>query len=316
MKRLSITLLAVVPVTIAAVAAMVYFGNGTLSLPFIGAPVPETPHVARCREPNTARHYLGAVVYKPQQVHLPKFVRATGVRPSMIEYYVEFGSTLDLQRAASIYRASAFPIVQVDPYHASLKAIADGRYDSYLRTQASRVREFSCPLAISFGHEMNGFWYNWGSGHVSPAVFIAAWRRIHTIFTTAGARNVVWLWTVNRVSPSAPLLKAWWPGARYVTWIGIDGYYRKPGRTFTSLFGKTLQELRAFSGKPVLLTETAVSRNSTQTAMITDLFHGARRSGVFAVVWFDVNALQKWTLESRPAPVLAAFHQEVVWYTR
>ena len=91
----------------------------------------------------------------------------------------------------------AVPLVQMDPYGVSLAAIASGQYDGYLSAYAKAVRSYIHPVILSFGHEMNGHWYPWGYMHTSPAVFIAAWRHIVNLFRQRGARNVIWLWTVN-----------------------------------------------------------------------------------------------------------------------
>ena len=50
---------------------------------------------------------------------------------------------------------------------------------------------------------MNGYWYSWGYLHTSPAVFVAAWRHIVTLFRARGARNVTWMWTVNTIHSRA-----------------------------------------------------------------------------------------------------------------
>jgi Glycosyl hydrolase family 26 len=273
--------------------------------------------VSKCVRPDTARRYVGVVLYRPQQRTLPQFTKLTGVQPSIIEYYVDFHSSLDMVRAALIYRASALPVVQIDPYDTSLRAIAQGHYDAYLRAQAHAVARFHCPIAVSFGHEMNGNWYSWGFTHVSPVAFITAWRHIWHVFDSGGARNVLWTWTVNRVAPPAATpLRRWWPGGRYVDWVGIDGYYRGPRYKFANIFGETLREVRSITHDPVLLTETAVTRKGRQAALIRDLFRGARSSGLSGVVWFNVNASQPWTLAGRPPPAIAEFRKEADWFTR
>ena len=143
--------------------------------------------------------------------------------------------------------------MQIDPTLISVSAIAAGDYDRYLRTFANSVRAFRYPVVIGFGHEMNAYWYSWGYGHTSPATFVAAWRHIVTLFRGQGADNVVWLWTLQADEPGTGPITSWWPGARYVTWIGIDGYYYRPYETFASIFGKTIAQVRAFTGQPVLL---------------------------------------------------------------
>ena len=79
-------------------------------------------------------------------------------------------------------------------------AIAAGKYDGYLSAYAEAVRAYRHPVILSFGHEMNGNWYSWGYTHTSPAVFVAAWRHIVTLFRALGAQNVTWLWTVNIIN--------------------------------------------------------------------------------------------------------------------
>ena len=75
---------------------------------------------------------------------------------------------------------------------------------------------------------------------------MAAWRHIVTVFRQQGADNVTWLWTVNIVDQKGgiPSPAAWWPGASYVTWVGIDGYYLKPSWKFAPLFGPTIKAVR------------------------------------------------------------------------
>ena len=55
------------------------------------------------------------------------------------------------------------------------------------------------------------------------------------LFRRAGVRNVIWLWTVNIDRPGnrqrLGRRALWWPGSAYVTWTGIDGYFRVPSWT-------------------------------------------------------------------------------------
>ena len=87
-------------------------------------------------------------------------------------------------------KSGAVPLVQIDPSRVSVSAIANGRYDNYLRDYAKAIRLYHHPVILSFGHEMNGYWYSWGYTHTPPAVFVAAWRHIVTLFRTLRAQNV------------------------------------------------------------------------------------------------------------------------------
>ncbi len=181
----------------------------------------------------------------------------------------------------------------MDPTDASIQAIAAGDYDGYLRSFADSVRDFGQPVVIGFGHEMNATWYSWGYGHVPPRVFVAAWRHIVTLFRSQGADNVTWLWTIQADEGGTGPIRSWWPGAAYVTWVGIDGYYYHPSDTFASVFGQTIAQVRAFTRKPVLLSETAVGPQAGQAAKIGNLFAGMRQYQTLGLVWFDISPARR-----------------------
>ena len=84
-------------------------------------------------------------------------------------------------------RRGAVPIVQIDPTFASVKAIADGNYDDYLKSYAASVGKYGHAVVIGFGHEMNAPWYPWGYRHVPATTFVAAWRHIVSVFRAQGA---------------------------------------------------------------------------------------------------------------------------------
>ena len=195
----------------------------------------------------------------------------------------------------------------MDPTDATIAAIAAGAYDKdYLRPFADSVRDFGHPVVIGFGHEMNAPWYSWGYGHVPPRTFVAAWRHIVTLFRGQGADNVTWLWTINADLSDTGPIASWWPGARYVSWVGIDGYYYRPSDNFASVFGDTIAQVRAFTRKPVLLSETAVGPRAGQPAKITNLFAGMRQYKTLGLVWFDMAQHdgiyhQDWRIEDSPA---------------
>jgi hypothetical protein len=123
-----------------------------------------------------------------------------------------------------------------------------------------------------------------------------------TLFRDEGADNVTWLWTVNQNRTGTGPVKSWWPGPQYVTWVGIDGYYFRPADTFSTVFGPTIDQVRAFTDKPVLLSETGVAPAAGQFAKIGNLFAGMRRYQMLGLVWFDLaqhggNSPQDWRIE-------------------
>jgi len=239
------------------------------------------------------------------------FGNATGTTPRVAVYYSGWGEAFNSALAAQAQQHRARVLVQMNPGGASLAAVAAGKSDAYLRSYADAVRASGHPVIIGFGHEMNGGWYQWGAGHTAPSVFVAAWRHVVDVFRGQGALNVTWLWTVNAVNATSAPMSQWWPGAAYVTWVGIDGYYYHPADTFSWVFGRTLTRLREFTADPVLISETAVAPNPDAAQQVRGLFAGAAADHVLGVVWFDQSEHKPpyhlaWRVETDPA-ALAAF---------
>ena len=181
-------------------------------------------------------HYLG--VYEPgvprSYSGVEQFAHAVGRQPNLVSYYSGWGEKFQTAFAETAASYGAMTIVQIDPTNISLSNIAAGMYDSYLTSFADEVAAFKHTVIISFGHEMNGFWYSWGYHHTPPSTFIAAWRHIVTLFRQQGADNVKWLWQVNSLSSQTGPPRDWWPGSQYVTWVGVSGYYFVSSDTFTT----------------------------------------------------------------------------------
>lgn len=260
--------------------------------------------------------YLG--VYEPASPHsyagVAAFTALIGYRPQIAVYYSSWWEPFQTSFADEANEHHAAPMVQIEPRGVSLAAIAAGQYDAYLMAYARAVRSFGKPVILSFGHEMNADWYGWGYRHTSAAEFVAAWRHIHDLFAAQGATNVTWLWTVNVVGgPQVAAIKAWWPGASYVSWAGIDGHYFDPSVRFPELFGATLGQVRALTHDPVLVAEAGIAPY-VSIERITDLFAGAAAHHIIGVVWFDVKG-HNLRIEGDPAAI-ATFRRAVSRYLR
>jgi hypothetical protein len=296
------SMIAAVAVAVAAVAVVIIrFG-----------PSGSDPGHALATLSTAPASYLGVYESGPPQHYGPvaDFTKATGRQPNLVGYYSGWGERFQAGFAQTVSRHGAVTILQWDPTYAPVSKIADGGYDTYLRSFADSVRQFGKPVVIGFGHEMNATWYSWGYTHVPPRTFVAAWRHIVRLFRGQGADNVTWLWTINADLPSTGRIADWWPGGDYVTWVGIDGYYYRPPDSFGSVFGKTIAEVRVLTGKPVLLSETAVGQRAGQAAKIGELFSGIRQYQTLGLVWFDIaqhggTYHQDWRIEGNPAAVAA-----------
>ncbi len=292
--------------TVAAVVA-------TVVLAVTGCLTPLTSQQPLTPVPVPARPLTG--VYEPgapgSWSQIAEFTGATGVKPRIVVYYSPWNDPFSTSFAQTAWDHDAYVLVELQPNGVTLASIAAGSSDAYLGSYADAVVAFRHPVILSFGHEMNGTWYSWGDGHTSPATFVAAWRHIVRLFRAAGAANVTWLWTVNSIEGASSSLSQWWPGAAWVNWTGIDGYFFQATDTFASVFGSTIADIRTFSSAPVLIAETAVGTTADRESQIAALFAGVRAERLAGVVWFDQAQHaglyhQDWRLEDDPA-ALAAF---------
>ena len=155
---------------------------------------------------------------------------AAARKPNLIGQYVGWNTSFDAQAATKAWSYGALYYMAWEPYGTSVAAIAAGDSNAYITKFATAVRALNVPIAISFGHEMNGNWYPWGTTGTTPAEFVAAWRLIHGLFTGVGATNVIWIWNPNDIFPVPQIqLEPYWPGNAYVNWVGLTGYFSAGG---------------------------------------------------------------------------------------
>jgi mannan endo-1,4-beta-mannosidase len=267
--------------------------------------LPSSPPVMRASLPPAMASYLGVFETGSPPAYQPieEFAQTVGRQPNLAGYS-GWGEPFQASYAVLLHKHGVIPYVQIDPTLASVAGIAAGYYDIYLRIYADSVRDYGHAVVIGFGHEMNASWYSWGYGRVAPATFVAAWQHIVTLFRAQGADNVTWLWTLQADQRGTGPVEDWWPGTSYVDWVGIDGYYTKPSDTFAKLFGKTIDQVRQFTDKPLLLSETAVGPQAGQALKIPDLFAGMRKYKTLGLVWFDkangTRLHQDWRIEGSP----------------
>jgi mannan endo-1,4-beta-mannosidase len=290
-------------VAVALASASIAFAIHRLATSGFSSP----PPAVHASLPAKSASYLGVFVVgaPPDYDPIADFAQAASKQPNLVGYYSGWPQPFDASFAKLILAHGVHPFVQIDPTDANMQGIADGAYDGYLRLYADDVRDFGHAVVIGFGHEMNAPTYSWGYGRTSPAVFVAAWRHIVSVFNSEGARNVTWLWTLEADGPDTGPIALWWPGTKYVTWVGIDGYYYTRSDDFANVFGKTINQVRALTDKPVLLSETAVGPRAGQLFGIENLFEGMAKYKTLGLVWFDKKQNdgiyhQDWRIEDDP----------------
>jgi hypothetical protein len=265
---------------------------------------PEQPYDVRpLLEPK--KKYLGvAADGAPARMKaVQDFAKRAGKKPNLIEFYSAWGDQYEQELVQNAWDYGAVAYIAWEPFETSLKDIASGKEDKYIREYARSVRELNLPVAISWAHEMNGFWYPWGTKKTTPAEFTAAYKHIHDLFGEEGATQVIWVWSPNVINPMPKVkLKPYWPGDDYVDWVGVIGYYAAHGpSTYKSLYGSTMTQIRTFTKKPFIIAETAAQAGERKPADIKDLLQGtAKRDDVIGFVWFNYDKETDWRISSGP----------------
>jgi hypothetical protein len=201
-------------------------------------------------------------------------------------------------------------------------AINNGSQDALILERATAVKAYGQPIFIRWAAEMNGDWYAWcgpQNGN-DPGAFVQAWRRIHSIFSSAGVTNVAWVWAPNADSkPGGTDLTSWnnwrnyYPGDAYVDWVGVDGYNwgsEYSWQSFDQVFGPVYSD---YAGrKPIMIAETnSAEAGGDKATWIDDAVVWIKgHPGIAALIWYDVKASyagsRDWRIDSS-APALAAF---------
>src|SRR3954447_19667810 len=261
------------------------------------------------------RIYVGASVdgLPGDPAVLDPFIRATGVSPSVAMYFSDFGSRVDSVALTRLSNSGRLPMMTWEPWNHptpsanpySLQAIASGQFDAYLSAQGKALASVGAPVAVRFAHEMNGSWYPWGQGVSgnTAADYVAAYRHVHDVVTSAGANNVVWVWSPITVisRPNVPLAPLY-PGDGYVDWLGLSVYFSSPGATYAADIPSTLREFDQIAPrKPLYVAETSVLPGPNRPAMIHDLISGLLTiPTLVGLTWFNHDTNHDYRIDNDP----------------
>ncbi|MET8948395.1 glycosyl hydrolase [Streptomyces sp. NPDC004542] len=244
---------------------------------------------------------------------LDAWTAKAGKAPNLLSCRLAWGETFRTDEVRAVFGRGILPYVVWEPWHRTLREIADGRDDDYVRRTAQSVRDLNVPVALAFAQEMNGGRYPWGSRRATPGEFVGAWRRIHDVFQDTGVSDVIWVWSPSAADAvKGARLEPYYPGDAYADWLGLVGYYTGHGpHTFGTLFGPAVEQVRAFTRIPVLVAETASAAGGRKAADIRDLVRGVTgRRDVVGFLWFDAHTETDWRIDSGPA-ALTAFRRGV-----
>jgi len=245
--------------------------------------------------------------------------------------YINWGSPFPVKYVGDAAKIGAMTVLELEPRGKGapkLPQIAAGKGDSWLKEFAASIAATKIPFTLSFGPEMNGSWYAYGSGSNVFRDYIRAYRHVHDklikdigeyLPPARAAGLIKFMWQPSAIHTSTPSPIPYWPGARYVNLIGLDGYYYHSTDTFHIIFARTIQLLRKQSPKTrIMIGETAVGpMTGHQAGGIKDLFAGIKLNKLAGLIWFNRNQMnisygkgkriyhQDWRLQDHPAALRA-----------
>ena len=236
---------------------------------------------------------------------LAAFTAQTGVRPAILHVYAPFAGPFPIQTLNAITRAGATPLL--DWGCADVAQIAAGANDPLIAAFARQVKAFQRPLFLRWYWEMqlHGPRKAACAAAFNPAGYVAAWRRIWTIFHQAGATNAAFVWCPSGFGDVGPF----YPGDGFVDWLCFDKYDRhmQGPDAFARMYLDVLRGVPR-GGKPVMVGETGAPPDQ-QASYIAGIEHDLpiRFPEIKAVVFFDAPGQQgDWRLQGDG---LAAFRR-------
>ncbi len=195
--------------------------------------------------------------------------------------------------------------------------INSGKYDAYIHEFAESARQWGHPFFLRFNWEMNGAWFPWAEGvnGNGPGEYVAAWRRVHDIFTAVGATNATWVWCpYGDAQRTLAPMGQFYPGSAYVDWTCLDGFNwgnnqanPVPWRSFDQLFRVAYEQVvkRIAPDKPMILAETASNGSGrAKAAWIRGMFKQLATNfpRIRGFIWFNqFDRDVRWPIETSVA---------------
>lgn len=186
------------------------------------------------------------------------YARSVDHAPAILHVYREFDETpFHPDTMQKFWSRGAVPLVSWEPQSDGqgypLENIARGDADDRIRDAARAAKSFGHPIFLRWAQEANGNWFSWGR---QPKAYVAAWRHMVRIFRAEGARNVRWVWSPFINKKGKFPLRPYFPGNRYVHWLGLDGFNWMTGwRSFEQVFGPSYRTLVRMSPRPIMIPE-------------------------------------------------------------
>jgi hypothetical protein len=255
---------------------------------------------------------IGAFVNGLHQLN--DFQGRIGRKLAVVLLYSHWTDEFPRNDVAAINANGSIPLITWEPWindpAGNLTAIAAGTHEKFVHDFVQTAKEWGKPLLLRFAHEMNGNWYPWDGAHNGGAAaaerYQKAWLYIYNVKEKLGARNIQLVWCPNNLDLPAEKWNqsgAYFPGDKYVDWIGMDGYNwgYNGWQSFPEVFTPIYRKLTSLSEKPLLIGEFAsAEQGGSKAQWISEAFSqlSDRFSRVKLFCWFNIDKERDWRINS------------------
>ena len=226
----------------------------------------------------------------------------------MGENYVNVAD--DLADAYDIYDAGKLPFIHL-MFHidrqpgCTIRKIAARDYDTLLEAWALKLKEYldtGRKAIIAYLPEMNGNWCPaYATDDYSMIAFKQAWQNFARILgeLAIDKTQALLCWAPNDTGWGR--LSDWYPGldggvvdligGSAYNWGGFEPVFDEPWESFTFLADRYVTEIRGFTDKPIVITQTGCARGDSRAeAWLEDaVFYTLNYTNIDGFIYFNIG---------------------------
>jgi len=242
------------------------------------------------------RSDLIASVYEDQMGHKPAMLsRLLIFSDQIFGYSWNFMENADKEGIIPFTYLSLLSPINL---YGSLKKLENNReFTESVKTIAESVADRKMPHFVCTMPELNGGWAKWGK---RSKVAKEIWRHMWQVYEDSGANEyATWVWEVYTPISSSTRIgspERYYPGDKYVDWIGLSSYARRKipitNKSFKSLVGSTYSSMRKnHPSKPIMMAEYGKTWDKNQARWLDRSFETIKSwPGMKAIMyWNNIN---------------------------
>lgn len=251
---------------------------------------------------------------QPTKEDIINFKKKYGKKPYLVMIFTDWNRFVSEQVIEAVYSSGCVLFISWEPWYAASKKGIDydellsGKWDSYISNFADKLKDIENIVYIRFAHEMNGNWYPWSGSKIGRDKFVAIYRYVKDIFDRTNVTNLKWVFSLNweDVPREDNHFMLYYPGDKYVDYLGIDGYNWgntrawSKWRSFEAIFKKRYKEITTGLKKPILISEfSSTSSGGDKSRWIKEAMNSIKHmKKIKGFVLFNVDKETDWSFST------------------